>query len=51
MATGNELTGITLLMSQIVGEERGSVVTTYLILSCAERGRAVVITDDNVRIA
>ena len=38
-------------MSQIVGEERGSVVTAHLVLTSAERSRTVVVADNHVRIS
>ena len=35
-------------MSDIVGSERSSIVSTHLIDTCSERSRAVEITDDDV---
>mgnify|MGYP007056381748 CR=1 FL=1 len=43
-----ELACITLLVSDIVGSERSSIVATNLIDTCSERSRAVEITDDDV---
>ena len=37
-----KLAGITLLMSEIVGIKRSSIVAAHLILTGAERGRAVI---------
>ena len=45
-----ELACIALLVSNIVGSERSSIVATHLIYTCSERSRAVEITNDDIRV-
>ena len=45
-----EFACIALLVSNIVGSERSSIVATHLIYTCSERSRAVEITNDDIRV-